>query len=93
MIYILETQLDNNKSIFFTLKNIYGIGKHTSFKICKKLGFVRNLKTIFLTENQLSKLISIIKKLNLKINDDLRQYKVLNLKHLISIKSYRGLQN
>jgi len=36
MIYILETELPENKSIYFSLTKIFGIGKFQSFLICKK---------------------------------------------------------
>ena len=36
MIYILETELNKNKSIFFALTKIYGINLVTSIKICNK---------------------------------------------------------
>ncbi len=44
MIYILETELLENKPIFFSLTRIFGIGHFQSFLICKKLGLSNNCK-------------------------------------------------
>ena len=92
MIYILETKLYDNKSIFFALKNIYGIGDSKSFDICKKLGFAKNLKVKDLTEDQIKKLLKLVDNSNLLITSDLKKFKNLILKNLVSIKSYRGLR-
>lgn len=92
MIYLLETKLPENKSVYFSLTNIYGIGKATSFLICKKLGFSLNLKTKNLNEEQQIEIVKLIDSLNLILNNDLKKLKSLKLKKLISIKSYRGLR-
>ena len=57
MVYLLETNLQENKSIFFALKKIYGIGKSRAFNICKTLGFSENLKVKNLSEEQIKKLL------------------------------------
>ena len=44
IIYILETELPENKSIYFSLTKIFGIGKFQSFLICKKIGLSHNSK-------------------------------------------------
>ena len=90
--YILENQLNANKSIFFSLTTVYGIGKNTSFNICKNLGFSINLKIKKLSKTQIKNLLSFISNSNLKINDDLKQFKILSIQNLISIKAYRGLR-
>ena len=92
MIYIAETELSNNKPIIFALTDIYGIGDSTSRLICKKLGFSVNLKVKDLSEEQLEELLETIKSLNLVLAGDLKKLKILNLKKLVDIKSYRGLR-
>jgi small subunit ribosomal protein S13 len=92
MIYIFESELHKNKSIFLALMNIYGIGKFHSLLICKKLGFSKNLKVKNLSEEQINKLIKIIESLNIKLVSDLKRLHLLNKKKLINIKSYRGLR-
>jgi small subunit ribosomal protein S13 len=92
MIYLLETKLPENKSVLFALTNIYGIGKSTAFLICKKLGFSINLKIKDLTQEQTTEILQVVELLNLTLNNELKKFKSLSLKNLISIKSYRGLR-
>jgi small subunit ribosomal protein S13 len=92
MIYLLETKLHENKSVLFALTNIYGIGKSTASLICKKLGFSINLKIKDLTQEQTVEILHVVELLNLTLNNELKKFKSLSLKNLISIKSYRGLR-
>jgi len=92
MLYLLETKLPENESIFFALIHIYGINKRIAFFLCKKIGFSENFKTKDLTQNQFIQIVQLIKSLNLTLNNDLKKFKSLTLKNLISIKSYRGLR-
>lgn len=92
MIYLLETTLPDNKSVTFALAQVYGIGKTTSFLICKKLGFSLNLKIKDLTQEQVVELLKLIDSLNLILNNELKKLKTLVIKNLIEIKSYRGLR-
>ena len=92
MIYIFETKLYDNKSITFALSSIYGIGVKQSLDICKKLGFVKNLKVKNLSEEQIKNLIKLIETSDLMITGDLKKVKNLLLKTLISIRSYKGLR-
>ncbi len=90
MIYLIESKLPENMSIFFALQQIYGIGKNNSFFICKKLGFSINLKVKNLSKNQTTNLLNLIESLNLIIGSDLKKFNNLIMQNLISIKSYKG---
>ena len=92
MLYVLETKLPENKSVVFALTKVYGIGEKTAYLICKKLGFSINLKTKDLTQEQVEEIIQLVDSLNLTLNNELKKLRSLNLKTLISIKSYRGLR-
>lgn len=92
MLYLLETKLPENKSVFFALTQVYGIGKTTSFLLCKKLGFSLNLKIKDLAQEQTLEILKLVDSLNLILNNDLKKIKSLKIKNLISIKSYRGLR-
>jgi small subunit ribosomal protein S13 len=92
MLYLLETNLPENKPVFFALTRVYGIGKNTAFLICKKLGFSINLKIKDLTQEQIIEILQLVDSLNLLLNNELKKFKSLTLKNLISIKSYRGLR-
>lgn len=92
MIYLLESKLPENKSIFFALKYVFGIGKSRSVLICKKLGFLPNLKVKNLSGEQVSKILKLSESLNFVLANDLKRLKLLSLQRLVSIKSYRGLR-
>lgn len=92
MLYLLETNLPENKSVFFALTYIYGIGNSTAFYICKKLGFSTNLKIKDLTQDQILEILQIIDSMDLVLNNELKKLRSLSLKNLIQIKSYRGLR-
>jgi len=92
MIYLFESELPDNMSVLFALKRIYGIGKQSSFLICKKLGFSINLKIKSLSKDQITDILNLIESLNLIIASDLKKFKSLIIKNLVSIKTYRGLR-
>jgi small subunit ribosomal protein S13 len=92
MIYLFESEISENKPIFVSLTKIYGVGHFTAVLICKKLGFSKNLKIKNLSKEQIVKLVKTIEFLKLNISSDLKKSNMLNLKNLISIKSYRGLR-
>jgi small subunit ribosomal protein S13 len=92
MIYLFESKLPDNTSVFFALKHIYGIGSSTAYDICKKLGFSENLKIKNLSKEQISQLLNLIESLNIELASDLKKLQLLSRKKLINIKSYRGLR-
>jgi small subunit ribosomal protein S13 len=92
MIYLLESELPENKSVYFALTHIYGIGKANSFLICRKSGFSANMKVKNLSKDQIIKLIKTIETLNIELASDLKKAESLITKTLVSIRSYRGLR-
>jgi small subunit ribosomal protein S13 len=92
MVYLFETKVPDNKSVFFALTYVYGIGKSNSLFICKKLGFSINFKVKDLSKEQINLLLNTIESLNIELGGDLKKLKLLNKKKLINIKSYRGLR-
>lgn len=92
MLYLFETELPRNKFVFFALLSIYGIGKFHSRFICNKVGLVKNFKIKNLTKKQIIKIIKAIESLNILLVTDLKKFKLLTFKKLISINSYRGLR-
>jgi len=92
MIYIFESKIPTNKSVFFALKYVYGIGSSNAALICKKLGFLENFKVKNLSKEQISQLLNLIEASNMQLANDLKKSKQLTKKKLISIKSYRGMR-
>jgi len=92
MIYILETELLENKPIFSSLSRIFGIGNSQSFSICKKLGLSNNCKLSTLKPDQIVKLVKFIENSNLPINSSLKKSKIMLAKNLVQIKAYKGIR-
>lgn len=92
MSYFLETELNQNKSIYYSLKQIYGINLPLAYSLCKKMGFCLNLKTKNLDSQQEEQLLILIEASKIKTNNDLRMFQASNFKKLISIKAYKGLR-
>ena len=92
MVYILEVEILENKSIYFSLIRIFSIGQFQSFLICKKLDLAYNCKLINLTADQIENLIKFIENSNLLITNNLKKSKIKIAKKLILIKAYRGIR-
>lgn len=88
----METNLLENKSVYFSLTKIFGIGRFQSFLICKKLGLSYNCKLSKLTPDQIVKLIKFIENLSLLINSNLKKSKIILVKRLVQIKAYKGIR-
>ena len=88
--YFLDTNFQDNKTILFELKRVYGIGHSKSIMICQKLGFSPNYKISELSFSQLNKLYSVTK--NFKLNSNLKQIEYNTWSKLVKIKSYKGLR-
>jgi small subunit ribosomal protein S13 len=92
MIYLLDSELSENKSVFFALTSIFGIGKFNSCILCKKLGVSKNFKIKQLSKEQIQILVSVIESSNINLISDLKKIKSLNIQKLLSIKSYKGFR-
>lgn len=92
MVYLFESRLPENKSVYFGLSSVYGIGRNRSFLICKKLGFSFNLKIKNLSNSQISQISKLVESLDLVVANDLKRLDLLSKQKLITIKSYRGLR-
>jgi len=92
MVYILETEVLENKSIYFSLTKVFGIGQFQSFLMCKKLGLAYNCKLSNLVPDQVVKLIKFIENFNLLINSHLKKSKIIITKKLVHIRAYKGIR-
>nr|QYC61881.1 ribosomal protein S13 [Stephanopyxis turris] len=92
MTYLLETELNQKKSVYFALKKVFGIGIISSTYFSKKLGFSVNLKIFELSLEQKLKLVRCIENSNVIINSELKRTLNNAKKILIEIKSYKGLR-
>lgn len=92
MVYLFESKLSENKSVYYGLTSIYGLGKRSSFFICKKAGLSLNLKIKDLSANQIHQITKVIESSGYLLANDLKRLLLIAKQRLISIKSYRGLR-
>ncbi len=89
MARISGVNIPNEKRIEASLPYIYGIRPPLSKKILKETGVDPNKRTKDLTEIELNKLRDYVDK-KFKVEGQLRQQIMINIKRLKEIGSYRG---
>lgn len=86
---IAGVDIPREKRIEISLTYIYGIGKVSSNKILKQASVSPNTRAKDLTEEEVSKIQSIIQS-SFKVEGDLRRDISVNVKRLMDIGCYRG---
>lgn len=92
MARIAGIDLPKNKRVEIALTYIYGIGRSNSVDILRKAGVGMEIRVKDLTEEQVSRIRSVIDQ-NLKVEGDLRKEVAFNIKRLMDIGSYRGIRH
>lgn len=89
---IAGVDLPRRKRVIRGLTYIYGIGLRKSEAILTEAGVDYNTRTDDLTEDQVSKIRSIIENRD-KVEGDLRRDVQLSIKRLMDLGCYRGLRH
>ncbi len=89
---IAGINIPDNKQIGVGLGYIYGIGLSLAKKILKETKIESTRKASELTADEVSKLKDIIEK-NYTIEGELRREKMMNIKRLKDIGTWRGLRH
>ncbi len=92
MARILGVDIPNNKRLVIALPYINGIGKTTSEKILKKLGFDESVRTKTLTDEQIATLAAEIEN-NYQTEGLLSRQVRQNIQRLKDIACYRGIRH
>ncbi len=92
MARIAGVNLPNEKRIEASLPHIYGIGFRLSKKILQDTGIDPNKRAKDLTESEVNTLREYIEK-KYKVEGQLRQQIMLNIKRLKEIGAYRGIRH
>jgi small subunit ribosomal protein S13 len=90
MIRISGINIPDKKRIEIALTYILGIGRSLSKEILEKAKISPDIKTEKLSEPEVNKLREIIESKDYKTEGDLRREKMMNIKRLKEIGSYRG---
>jgi len=89
MARIAGVDLPREKRVEIGLTYVYGIGHGSSVRILNAAGIDLNTRVRDLTDDEVSKIRSIIDEKH-TVEGDLRREIALNIKRLIEIGSYRG---
>ena len=92
MARIAGVNIPNEKRIEASLPYVYGLGAPLAKKILKATGVDPNIRTKDLTEADLNKLREYVEK-HFKVEGQLRQQIMMNIKRLKEIGSYRGTRH
>jgi len=89
---IAGVNIPDNKRIEIALTYIYGIGRTLSSKILAQAKVDVNIRAGKLTPEEINRLREIIEK-GLKVEGELRRERMMNIKRLKDISSYRGIRH
>ncbi len=91
MVRIIGVDIPENKTILVGLTYIYGIGMSRARLLCKKNNILYTIKVKDLTNDQIKLIRSNLNKFILE--GDLRRERILNIKRLIDLNTYRGYRH
>jgi len=89
---LVGVDIPKEKKINVSLSYIYGIGRPLAFKILKQAGISPDVRAKDLTEDEVSRLATIITK-EYRTEGALRRELSTNIKRLMDIGSYRGMRH
>lgn len=89
---IAGVDIPHDKRVVVSLQYIYGIGHHHAQEILKEAGIDESLRANRLTEDELSRIGSIIDR-DYTVEGQLRRQVQQNIARLRDISSYRGLRH
>ena len=92
MARVAGVEIPNEKKLWVSLMNVYGIGKSSALKICKEINIDENTIVKNLSESQLDSIRGYLDK-NFEVEGELRQKIFRDIKRLKDTRSYRGIRH
>ncbi len=92
MARVAGLEIPNDKRLWVSLMNVYGIGEQSAKKICSETKIDENTLVKDLAESDLDVIRGYLDK-NFEVEGELRQKIFRNIKRLKDIKSYRGIRH
>ena len=89
MVYLLNTEISDKKTVQIGLQNIFGIGKFQADKICNQFGISKETKIQELSQDVKNKIVIFIEA-NFEIGDNLRQNIAEQKSLQTRIRCYKG---
>ncbi|MCE5228317.1 30S ribosomal protein S13 [bacterium] len=93
MARIAGIDIPRDKRVEISLRYIYGIGPTMSRKILTQAQINLDTRVRDLTEDEVSRINTLIQNSDLKVEGDLRREVQQNIKRLMDIGCYRGLRH
>ena len=92
MIYLIKNK--QNITIYFSLKNIYGLSTARALTLCKHLGYDINSSFDQLTFDDKYNIVKLINsEYRYILSTDLKKKKNINIKLLKKIRTYKGIRH
>ncbi len=92
MARIAGVDIPKDKRVVVALTYIYGVAQPSSREILKKAQVAETVRVKDLTDDEVSRIRSIIEK-DYEVEGDLRRSNNMSIKRLMDIGSYRGLRH
>jgi small subunit ribosomal protein S13 len=92
MTHLFGTFIPENKGLYISLTNIYGLGTKQVINICKSVGINPKISINKLTKRQKDTLSYIIESQHI-IDSDLKKNNRENLQTLVEIQSFKGIRH
>jgi len=89
MVYLLNTEISDNKPISAAIQGIFGVGKKRSITLCQEFGIKPQTKLRVLNKNLQNKLINYIQK-EYVTGNDLKKILIETNEEHIKIRNYKG---
>jgi len=89
---ISGVDIPRDKRVVIALTYVYGIGGPSSIEILKQAEVNESTRVKDLTEDEISRIRSVIEK-DYEVEGDLRRSITMNVKRLMDIGAYRGLRH
>ena len=89
---LLGVDIPNDRKIVISLTYLYGVGSHTARELCNKAGIDQNRKAHDLSDEEVSRLGTILER-DYTCEGPLRRQLQQNINRLRDIRCYRGLRH
>lgn len=89
---MMGVDIPNEKQVQYSLTYLYGVGLYTSREVCERLKIDPARKASDLTEEELSRLATMLER-DYTVEGPLRRQVTQNIGRLREIKCYRGLRH
>jgi small subunit ribosomal protein S13 len=92
MARVAGVEIPNEKKLWVSLMEIYGIGEQKAKKLCEETKVDKNILVKDMTEQELDAVRKYIES-NYKVEGELRQSVFRDIKRMKDIRSYRGVRH